>query len=115
MFELIIFFTSFKYIFVEGGEQALVGIGTASRIGLKQTLKITAFGITVGIILYFVFLKFAGFVPTNILEVTLGIGLLFFSGLMFKEFFEDETKVDTTKHKITYFSVRFGCNLEKSS
>ncbi|MDE1765001.1 MAG: hypothetical protein KGI27_01875 [Thaumarchaeota archaeon] len=105
MFELIVFFTSFKYIFVEGGEQALVGIGVASRIGLKQTLKITAFGIVVGIILYFVFLKFASFVPTNILEIALGIGLLFFSGLMFKEFFEDETKVDTTKHKITYFYI----------
>ena len=105
MFELIVFFTSFKYIFVEGGEQALVGIGIASRIGLKQTLKITAFGIVVGIILYFVFLKFAGFVPTNILEIALAIGLLFFSGLMFKEFFEDETKVDTTKHKITYFYI----------
>ena len=105
MFELIVFFTSFKYIFVEGGEQALVGIGTASRIGLKQTLKITAFGIAVGIILYFVFLKFAGFVPTNILEISLGLGLLFFSSIMFKEFFEDETKVDTTKHKITYFYI----------
>ena len=105
MFELIVFFTSFKYIFVEGGEQALVGIGTASRIGLKQTLKITTLGITVGIILYFVFLKFAGFVPTNILEIALGIGLLFFSGLMFKEFFENETKTDLTGHKITYFYI----------
>ena len=28
MLELIVFFTSFKYIFVEGGEQVLVGIGT---------------------------------------------------------------------------------------
>lgn len=105
MFELIVFFTSFKYIFVEGGEQALVGIGIASRIGLKPTLKITAFGIAVGIILYFVFLQYAGFVPTNILEIALGIGLLFFSGLMFKEFFENETKVNTTKHKITYFYI----------
>src|SRR5574337_66208 len=105
MFELVVFLTSFKYIFVEGGEQALVGIGTASRIGLKQTLKITTFGIAVGIILYFVFLKFAGFVPTNILEIALGIGLLFFSGLMFKEFFENETKVDLTGYKITYFYI----------
>lgn len=105
MFELIVFFTSFKYIFVEGGEQALVGIGIASRIGLKQTLKITAFGIAVGVVLYFIFLKTAGFVPVNILEVALGIGLLFFSGLMFKEFFEDETKVDNTKYKATYFFI----------
>ena len=105
MLQLIVLFTSFKYIFVEGGEQVLVGIGTASRIGLKQTLKITAFGFAVGIILYFIFLKTAGFVPVNILEIALGIGLLFFSGIMFKEFFEDETKVDTTKYKATYFFI----------
>ena len=105
MFQLIVFFTSFKYIFVEGGEQALVGIEIASRIGIRQTLKITIFGISVGIILYFVFLKVAGFVPVNILEIALGIGLLFFSGIMFKEFFEDEPKVNTTKHKVTYFYI----------
>ncbi|MDE1845211.1 MAG: hypothetical protein KGI10_07785 [Thaumarchaeota archaeon] len=105
MFQLIVFFTSFKYIFVEGGEQALVGIGVASRIGIRKTLKITIFGISVGIILYFVFLKVAGFVPVNLLEIALGIGLLFFSSIMFKEFFEDETKVDTTKHKVTYFYI----------
>ena len=87
MFELIVFFTSFKYIFVEGGEQALVGIGTITRIGLRETLKITILGLSVGIVLYFVFLNVAGFVPTNILEFALGIGLLFFSFTMFKEFF----------------------------
>lgn len=105
MFELIVFVTSFKYIFVEGGEQALVGIGVASRIGIRQTLKITIFGVAVGIVLYFVFLKIAGFVPVNLLEIALGIGLLFFSGIMFKEFFEDETKVDATKHKVIYFYI----------
>ena len=105
MFQLIVFFTSFKYIFVEGGEQALVGIGVASRIGIRKTLKITIFGIFVGIVLYFVFLKVARFVPVHLLEVALGVGLLFFSAIMFKEFFEDETKVDTTKHKVTYFYI----------
>ena len=84
MFEFIVFFTSFKYIFVEGGEQALVGLGTASRIGLRDTVKITVFGFAVGIILYFIFLKVARFVPTNLLEIALGLGLLFFSGIMFK-------------------------------
>ncbi|SRR5579883_2924412 len=106
MFELIVFFTSFKYIFVEGGEQVLVGIGTASRIGLRQTLKITAIGLVVGIILYFVFLKVAGFVPTKPLEIALGLGLLFFSGTMFKEFFEgDEDEKEKTKYMITYFYI----------
>lgn len=106
MFELLVFFTSLKYVFVEGGEQALVGIGTASRIGLRQTLKITTTGAIVGIVLYIVFLKVAIFVPENLLEIALGAGLLVFSGMMFKEIFEDEAKeVDTTKHKVTYFYI----------
>ena len=106
MFEFIVFFTSFKYIFVEGGEQALVGIGTLSRIGLKQTLQITILGIAVGIGLYFLFLNFAGVVPTNILQIALGIGLLFFSATMFKEFFEDDQKeVSVTKYRIGYFYI----------
>lgn len=105
MFELIVFFTSFKYIFVEGGEQVLVGIGTASKIGLRQTLKITIIGLLVGVILYFVFLKVAGFVPTNLLEIALALGLLFFSCTMFKEFFENEDKTDDTKYKVTYFYI----------
>lgn len=105
MFELIVFFTSFKYIFVEGGEQALVGLSTASRIGLRDTVKITIFGFAVGIALYFVFLKLAGFVPTKLLEIALGLGLLFFSAIMFKEFFENETKVDITKYKMTYLYI----------
>lgn len=106
MFEFIVFFTAFKYIFVEGGEQVLVGIGTLSRIGLKQTLEITILGIVIGIGLYFVFLNVAGFVPTNILEIALGVGLLFFSATMFKEFFEDDQKeVSVAKYRIAYFYI----------
>lgn len=106
MFELLVFFTSLKYVFVEGGEQALVGIGTASKIGLRQTLKMTIIGAIVGIVLYIVFLKVAIFVPENLLEIALGAGLLVFSGMMFKEIFEDETKEgSTTKHKVTYFYI----------
>ena len=106
MFEFIVFFTSFKYIFVEGGEQALVGIGTLSRIGLKQTLQITILGVSVGIVLYFIFLNVTEFVPTKILEIALGAGLLFFSGTMFKEFFEDDQKeISHTKYRIGYFYI----------
>jgi len=105
VFELIVFFTSFKYIFVEGGEQALVGIGTITRIGFRETLKLTILGLSVGIVLYFVFLNVAGFVPTNILEIALGIGLLFFSFTMFREFFEKDTKEDATKYRIGYFYI----------
>jgi uncharacterized membrane protein len=104
VFEFIVFVTTFKYIFVEGGEQALVGIGTISRIGLKETLKITVLGILVGIALYFIFLNIAGFVPTNILEIALGVGLLFFSVTMFKEFFKKET-IDTAKYKMGYLYI----------
>jgi len=104
VFEFIVFFTSFKYIFVEGGEQVLVGFGTASKIGLRPTVKITILGITVGVILYFIFLNFAGFVPVDILEIALGIGLLFFSAMMFKEFLENETKADAT-YKVSYFYI----------
>jgi uncharacterized membrane protein len=105
VFELIVFFTAFKYVFVEGGEQALVGIGTISRIGSRETIKITLIGITVGIFLYFLFLNIVGFFPTNIVEIALGIGLLYFSYTMFKEFFERGKTDDTTKYKIGYFYI----------
>lgn len=104
-FEFIVFFTAFKYIFVEGGEQALVGIGTLARIGYRQTLKITLIGLAVGITLYFLFLNIVGFFPTNPVEIALGIGLLYFSYTMFKEFFEHEEENDTTKYKIGYFYI----------
>ncbi len=105
VFEFIVFFTAFKYIFVEGGEQALVGIGTISRIGSRETIKITLIGITVGVFLYFLFLNIVGFFPTNIVEIALGIGLLYFSYTMFKEFFERGKTDDTTKYKIGYFYI----------
>lgn len=105
MFEFIVFFTAFKYIFVEGGEQALVGISTLSRIGLRETLRITLLGLAVGVALYFAFLRIAGIVPTNILEIALGAGLLFFAISMFKEFFEEEELIDETKQKIGYFYI----------
>lgn len=104
-FELIVFFTAFKYIFVEGGEQALVGIGTISRIGTKQTIKITLIGIATGIFLYFLFLNLVGSFPTNIVEIALGAGLLYFSYTMFKEFLERGEKKDITKYKIGYFYI----------
>lgn len=104
-FEFIVFFTAFKYIFVEGGEQTLVAIGTLARIGYRQTLKITLIGLAVGVALYLLFLNVVGFFPTNPVEIALGIGLLYFSYTMFKEFFEKEKKDDTTKYKIGYFYI----------
>ncbi len=108
MFELIVFFTSFKYIFVEGGEQALVGIGILKKIGVRDTLKITLLGFSVGIVLYFIFLNIAGFIPRNILQIALGSGLLFFSFTMFKEVLEKEKEHEhhnKTKYRIGYFYI----------
>ncbi|AJZ75133.2 hypothetical protein SU86_000590 [Candidatus Nitrosotenuis cloacae] len=99
------FFTALKYVFVEGGEQALVGIGTLARIGYRETLKITLIGIAVGIFLYFLFLNIVGFFPTNLVEIALGVGLLYFSYTMFKEFFEIEKEESTTKYKIGYLYI----------
>lgn len=105
VFEFIVFFTAFKYVFVEGGEQALVGIGTLARIGYRETLKITLIGIAVGIFLYFLFLNIVGFFPTNLVEIALGVGLLYFSYTMFKEFFEIEKEESATKYKIGYLYI----------
>ncbi len=105
VFEFIVFFTAFKYVFVEGGEQALVGIGTLARIGYRETLKITLIGIAVGIFLYFLFLNIVGFFPTNLVEIALGVGLLYFSYTMFREFFEIEKEESTTKYKIGYLYI----------
>lgn len=92
-FEFVVFFTAYKYVFVEGGEQALVGISTITRIGIKQTLKITLVGIALGVSLYFLFLNLIGIFPTNIVELALGVGLLYFSYTMFKELFEQQKKM----------------------
>ena len=45
------------------------------------------------------------FFPTNIVEIALGAGLLYFSYTMFKEFLERGKKDDTTKYKIGYFYI----------
>jgi len=105
LFEFIVFFTAFKYVFVEGGEQALVGIGTLARIGYRETIKITLIGIAVGIFLYFLFLNIVGFFPTNLVEIALGIGLLYFSYTMLKEFFEIEKEDSSTKYKLGYLYI----------
>ncbi|QLH08944.1 hypothetical protein [Candidatus Nitrosotenuis sp. DW1] len=104
VFEFIVFFTAFKYVFVEGGEQAIVGIGTLVRIGYRETLKITLIGLAVGIALYFLFLNAVEFFPINLVEIALGVGLLYFSYTMFKEFLEREEK-NVTKYKIGYFYI----------
>ncbi|HMH10880.1 MAG TPA: hypothetical protein VK553_09235 [Candidatus Nitrosopolaris rasttigaisensis] len=48
--ELVVFATSLKFFFVEGGEQFIVGIQTAKKIGLKATVRITIAGISFAVI-----------------------------------------------------------------
>ena len=48
--ELVAFATSLKFFFVEGGEQFIVGIQTAKKIGLKARVRITIAGISFAII-----------------------------------------------------------------
>jgi hypothetical protein len=42
--ELVVFAASLKFFFVEGGEQFIVGIQTAEKIGIKAILRITIAG-----------------------------------------------------------------------
>jgi hypothetical protein len=51
--ELVFFATSVKFFFVEGGEQFIVGIQTAKKIGLKVTVRITIAGVSFAVILFF--------------------------------------------------------------
>jgi hypothetical protein len=51
--ELVVFATSLKFFFIEGGEQFIVGAQTAKTIGLKPTLKITLAGVSFAAILFF--------------------------------------------------------------
>ena len=50
--ELVVFATSLKFFFVEGGEQFIVGIQTVKKIGLKETIRITIAGISFAVILF---------------------------------------------------------------
>jgi len=52
MVELVVFATSLKFFFVEGGEQFIVGIQTVKKIGLKETIRITIAGISFAVILF---------------------------------------------------------------
>jgi len=102
--ELVVFIASFKYFFVEGGEQFIVGLQTSKKIGRKPTAKITMFGFGLAVALYFAFYFTRTLIPTNLLEILLGAGLLYFSFDMFKEAFEGEQK-DGEKYRFGYISI----------
>jgi uncharacterized membrane protein len=90
--EVVVFLASLKFFFVEGGEQFIVGIHTAKKIGVKPTIRITIAGITFAVIMFFLLYFSRSLIPTNWLELALGLTLYFFAARMFIEVFEKEDK-----------------------
>jgi high-affinity Fe2+/Pb2+ permease len=83
--ELVVFVASLKFLFVEGGKQFIVGIQTAKKIGLKETIRITIAGISFAIILFFLLFYSHVLISTRWHELALGITLYFFGASMFAE------------------------------
>ena len=67
--ELVIFVASLKFFFVEGGEQFIVGIQTAKKIGLKATLRIPIAGVFFAVILFFLLFYSHALISTRWLRV----------------------------------------------
>jgi uncharacterized membrane protein len=108
MVELVVFVTSLKFFFVEGGEQFVVGMQTAKKIGLKATVRITIAGIAFAVILFFLLFYSHALIPTRWLELALGIVLYFFAARMFKVVIEKEdeqTEFDEKVHKYGYITI----------
>lgn len=104
--ELVVFLASLKFFFVEGGEQFLVGIQTAEKIGRKSTIRITAAGASFGIAVFIVLYFFHTLIPTNWLEFALALTLYFFAFTMFKEVFEnEEEELETKSYKYGYITI----------
>ncbi|MFZ0895058.1 MAG: hypothetical protein WAZ77_11190 [Candidatus Nitrosopolaris sp.] len=106
--ELVVFAASLKFFFVEGGEQFIVGIQTAKKIGLKETIRITIAGISFAIILFFLLFYSHALISTRWLESALGITLYFFAVSMFKEVIEKEHKekeFDEKVHRYGYIKI----------
>ena len=104
--ELVVFVASLKFLFVEGGEQFIVGIQT--KIGLKQTIQITIAGISLATILFFLLFYSHALISTRWLELALAITLYFFGARMFKEAIqkEDEQReFDEKVHKYGYITI----------
>ena len=92
--ELVVFVASLKFFFVEGGEQFIVGMQTAKKIGINKTIRITVAGISFATILFFLLFYSHALISTRWLELALAITLYFFAASMFKEVIqkEDEEK-----------------------
>jgi uncharacterized membrane protein len=106
--ELVVFVASLKFFFVEGGEQFIVGIQTAKKIGLKATARITIVGVSFATILFFLLFYSHALISTRWLELGLGITLYFFAASMFKDVLEKDHKekeFDEKVHKYGYITI----------
>jgi uncharacterized membrane protein len=106
--ELVVLVASLKFFFVEGGEQFIVGIQTAKKIGLKETIRITIAEISFATILFFLLFYSHALISTRWLELALGITLYFFAASMFKEVLEkehEEKEFDEKVHKYGYITI----------
>lgn len=106
--EVVVFIASFKFFFVEGGEQFIVGMQTAKKIGLKSTVRITVAGVSFAAILFFLLFYSHALIPTRWLELALGIALYFFAARMFKEVIQredEEREFDGKVHKYGYIAI----------
>jgi uncharacterized membrane protein len=106
--ELVVFAASLKFFFVEGGEQFIVGIQTAEKIGVKATLRITIAGVSFAVILFFLLFYSHTLISTRWLEFALGITLYFFAASMFKEVIEkkdERREFDLKAHRYGYITI----------
>jgi len=106
--EVVVFIASFKFFFVESGEQFIVGMQTTKKIGLKATVRITVAGVSFAVILFFLLFYFHVLISTRWLELALGIALYFFAARMFKEVIQkedEEREFDKKAHKYGYITI----------
>jgi hypothetical protein len=103
-----VFIASLKFFFVEGGEQFIVGIQTAKKIGLKETIRITIAGISFAVILFSLLFYSHTFISTRWLELALVITLYFFAASMFKEVIQkedEEREFQEKAYKYGYITI----------
>jgi|GEM_PF-4854843 len=81
---IVVLLAAFKYVLVEVGEQFVVAAYTLSIAGRAKTIRTTLIGLTVGLILFAVYLAIGPFVPARPLEVVLGIGLSAFAVMVLR-------------------------------
>lgn len=107
--ELVILAASLKFFFIEGGEQFIVGMQTAKKIGSVSTLKITIVGVSFAVILFFLLFYSRALIPTRWLEITLAITLYFFAARMLKEVIieknDEEKEYEEKAYKYGYAAM----------